>query len=117
MLLTLLLLTILTGAEAPDPAQPAASIRKAERLKTPPSFALGVRLRLDPAIRLDGQSGGFLMGRGNLPIQEPPEADARVSCPIQTRVADPETDRSAIRIVDLAADGKIVRNDVASCLK
>ena len=116
MLSTLLLLTLI-GAQTPEPTQPEPTVRPVERLGAPPSLTLGVPLRLGPAIRLGGERGGFLMGRGNVPMHRSREADARVSCPIQTLRVDPVGDRPAIRVVDPAADGGIVRDDIASCLK
>jgi len=115
MLSTLLLLVMLSGAEAPNGAQAEVPSLAAGRLKTPASFTLGASFRLGPVVQLTGQRGGFLVGRGNLARSR--EAEPRVSCPIQTLVADAEADASAVRAGDPATDGMIVRNDVASCLK
>lgn len=116
MFSTLLLLTLI-GAEAPGGTRPESTVRTVERVGAPPALTLGVPLRLAPAIGAGGGRGGFLMGRGNVPIQALREGDSRVTCPIRTLRADPESDRSAIRFADPAADRQVVRNDVASCLR
>lgn len=115
MFSTLLLLTLI-GAEAPGGTRPESTVRTVERVGAPPALTLGVPLRLAPAIG-PGGGRGFLMGRGNVPIQAWREGDSRVTCPIRTLRADPESDRPAIRFADPAADGQVVRNDVASCLR